>query len=301
MQKSPILPDEDGLTIAAVVRRRLNVPWSRARALCERGKVALEGEHATDPAARVKGGQELVIDERLRPPKPRTAARIVFEDEHVLVIDKPSGVSSVPFDERDTGTAMDAVREAWRYEKRRARPLYVAHRIDKETSGLLAFALSRRAEKGLKALFHDHDLERTYICAAHGSVDDQKIESMLVKDRGDGLRGSTDRPRMGKRAVTHVCVLECMPLATLCEVRLETGRTHQIRIHLSEAGHPIVGERVYIRDYKGTLIQSPRLLLHAATLGFVHPITRAPVRLFSPLPKDFEAELARCRAATSPG
>jgi len=173
------------------------------------------------------------------------------------------------------------------------------HRIDKETSGLLAFAKSGRAERELKELFAAHDIERTYLCVAHGRLSSRSIESMLVDDRGDGLRGSTRRPGTGKRALTHVGVLETLPKATLCEVRLETGRTHQIRIHLSEAGHPVVGERVYVRDFSGgdyELLASSRLLLHAATLGFVHPVTRASVRLSSPLPEDFLAELARLRA-----
>jgi len=304
-QEFRVLADEEGLTVSAVVRRHLGAAgagasWSRARDLCARGKVALDGEPALDPAARVKRAQRLAIDEHARAPKPPTAAEIVFEDSHVVVIDKPCGVSSVPFSERETGTAMDMIRDAWRHEGRRsiARPLFVVHRIDKETSGLLAFAKSRRAESELKALFHAHDVERAYLCVAHGRMSDRRIESMLAVDRGDGLRGSTRRPGTGKRAVTHVRVLEDLPLATLCEVRLETGRTHQIRIHLSEAGHPIVGERVYIRDYghKGLKpIESARLLLHAATLGFVHPITGARVRLSSPLPKDFSAELARLR------
>ena len=300
-QESRVLADEEGLTVSAVVRRRLGpgASWSRARELCARGKVALDGAPALDGAARVKGGQELVIDSQARPPKPPAAAEIVFDDAHVVVIDTPSGVSSVPFQEGETGTAVDSIRDAWRHEGRRSpeRPLFVVHRIDKETSGLLAFAKTRRAESALKALFKAHDVERTYLCVAHGRVSARRIESMLAADRGDGLRGSTRRPG-GKRAVTHLRVLEDLPLATLCEARLETGRTHQIRIHLSEAGHPIVGERVYVREYASRglkLHDSPRLLLHAATLGFVHPVTRKRVRLSSPLPEDFRAELERLR------
>ncbi|MEK9145462.1 MAG: RluA family pseudouridine synthase, partial [Elusimicrobiota bacterium] len=278
-QGSRVLPEEEGLTLSALVRRRLAAAgaaasWSRARELCERGKVILDGKAALDPAARVKSGQRVVIDLHARPPKPPTAAKIVFEDAHLVVIDKPSGVSSVPFAEGETGTAMESVLEAWRHQRRRssARGLRVVHRIDKETSGLLAFAKSGRAEEALKALFHAHDIERAYLCVACGRVSDRTIESMLVPDRGDGLRGSTRRPGMGKRALTHVRVLERLGEATLCEARLETGRTHQIRIHLSEAGHPILGERVYIRECGKNeleLIESPRLLLHAATLGFI--------------------------------
>jgi 23S rRNA pseudouridine1911/1915/1917 synthase len=136
-------------------------------------------------------------------------------------------------------------------------------------------------------------MERMYVCAAHGVVTAGRIESNLVVDRGDGLRGSTSDPNRGKRAVTHVTVRQALRGATLCEVRLETGKTHQIRIHLAESGHPLVGEPVYIRDYGGTLMSSPRLLLHAATLGFEHPITGEHVSLSSPLPPDFTAVIER--------
>ena len=300
-----MLADEEEQTVAALVRRRLSadgaeVPWSRARELCTRGKVTLDGVTALDPAARVKRGQMLAVDEHARTPKPSSAADIVFEDAHVVVLDKPTGVSSVPYEKRESGTAMDMIRAAWRHEGRRATttPLFVVHRIDKETSGLLAFAKTKLAERELQALFRAHDVERTYLCVAHGRMPDRRIESMLVTDRGDGLRGSTHSPGKGKRAVTHVRAVEELPLVTLCEVKLETGKTHQIRIHLAEAGHPLVGERVYIRDYtfKGhEPLPSSRLLLHAATLGFVHPVTGARVQLSSPLPDDFTAELSKLR------
>jgi 23S rRNA pseudouridine1911/1915/1917 synthase len=298
--------DEDGLTLAAVVRQRLGadsgaeVPWSRARGLCTRGKISIDGKAALDPALRVKRGQQVTIDERAPIPKPEFAATIVFEDSHVVVIDKPTGVSSVPYEKREQGTAMDMIRAAWRHQGRRATttPLFVVHRIDKETSGLLAFAKTKMAERELQTLFRAHEVERTYLCVAHGRVRDRRIESMLLTDRGDGLRGSTHRPGQGKRAVTHVRVVEELPLATLCEVKLETGKTHQIRIHLAEDGHPLVGEKVYIRDLVkrgGEPLPSTRLMLHAATLGFAHPVSKQIVRLSSSLPEDFTSELARLR------
>jgi len=297
-----VVEDEEGMTLAALVRQRLggDTPWSRARSLCARGKVLVDGLAALDPAARVTRGQEVIVDEHAPVPKPPSAATIVFEDAHVVVIDKPAGVSSVPYEKREAGTAMDAIRAAWRHVGRRATstPLHVVHRIDKETSGLLAFAKTKLAERELAALFRAHDVERTYVCVAHGRVEDRRIESMLVVDRGDGLRGSTRRPGQGKRAVTHVRVLEALPLATVCEVRLETGKTHQIRIHLAEDGHPLVGEKVYIRDYTrrgNEPLPSARLLLHAATLGFAHPTTGARVQLSAALPDDFTAELSRLR------
>jgi 23S rRNA pseudouridine1911/1915/1917 synthase len=213
----------------------------------------------------------------------------------VVVIDKPAGINSVPYEDRETGTAMDLIRGAWR---RMGKPtttvaLHVVHRIDRATSGLLCFAKSKRAEMGLAAQLRAHTMERMYICVAHGTVTPGRIESQLVADRGDGIRGSSSDPNRGKRAITHVGVRQKLRHATLCEIRLETGKTHQIRIHLAESGHPLVGEPVYIRDYPGKLLTSSRLLLHAATLGFEHPITGERVSLSAPLPPDFTAVVDR--------
>src|SRR5262249_7446653 len=120
--------------------------------------------------------------------------------------------------------------------------------------------------------------------------------SYLVDDRGDGLRGSAPPGvREGQLAVTHVRPVESLHGATLIECKLETGRTHQIRIHLSEAGHPLVGERVYVRDFKSTLIPAPRLMLHAAELGFIHPDREEPMRFREEPPADFRETLARLR------
>jgi len=216
----------------------------------------------------------------------------VFEDAHVAIIDKPAGVSSVPYEKREAGTAMDLLRDAWRRQGKPATSvaLHVVHRIDKETSGLIVFAKSKRAEVALAAQFRTHAVDRLYLCVAHGDVRAQTIDTFLVADRGDGLRGSG---RTGKRAVTHVRPVARLAGATQCEVRLETGKTHQIRIHLAERGHPLVGERVYIRDFAGEPIASSRLLLHAATLGFAHPVTGAPVAVTSPLPADFTEVVRR--------
>src|SRR5205823_6034130 len=218
----------------------------------------------------------------------------VFDDAHVVVIDKPSGVSSVPYEDRELGTAMDLIRGAWRRQGKPATTvaLHVVHRIDRATSGLLMFAKSKRAELGIAAQLRAHTCERMYLCVAHGDVGHARIESFLVPDRGDGLRGSGDA-RRGKRAVTHVRPRERLRGATLCEVTLETGKTHQIRIHLAERGHPLVGETVYVRDYRGTIITSARLMLHAATLGFEHPITGERIAMAAATPPDFDAVVAR--------
>jgi 23S rRNA pseudouridine1911/1915/1917 synthase len=232
--------------------------------------------------------------------------RIVFEDPHLVVIDKPEGVSSVPYERKESGTALDLVRDVWRRQGRRATvtPLYIVHRLDKDTSGLLCFAKTKLGERGMHRVFKQHLAERSYLAVAHGRVAPGRIESYLQADRGDGLRGSNPRAREGQRAVTHVAALEPLAGATLCQVRLETGRTHQIRIHLAERGHPLVGETVYIRDLLRAgkrPIEARRLLLHAETLGFTHPVTGANLRWTSELPADFLEILDRLRRSPPRG
>ncbi len=288
--------DQAGVALAAFVKARANVAWSVAKRHVASGKVFVDGAVVTSVDHRLAPGQQVEV--RMAAPRPRDPERegvLVYDDPHVVVIDKPAGVNSVPYEEREAGTAMDLVRGAWRRMGKPATsvPLHVIHRIDRATSGLLAFAKTKRAEVGLGAQLRAHTMERMYLCVAHGTVNPGRIESNLVADRGDHLRGSTSDPSRGKRAVTHVSVRQALRGATLCEVRLETGKTHQIRIHLSESGHPLVGETVYIRDYRGTPLPSARLLLHAATLGFQHPITGEHVSLSTPLPADFTTVVDR--------
>jgi len=283
-----------GGTVAAALRRRMSdKSWNEVKRLCSTGKVMVDGVVSLDPALRVQSGQRLEL--RLRAPRPVATPpgfRIAFEDAHVVVVEKPSGISSVPYDRKETGTAMDLVRATWRRGGKRATatPLYIVHRIDKDTSGLLCFAKTRLAERGLHQVFQRHTADRFYLAVAHGEVAAARIESRLVTDRGDGIRGSTRHADQGQEAVTHVEPLKPLRGATLCRVRLETGRTHQIRIHLSERGHPLVGETVYNREFYRTdrpQIASARLLLHAALLGFPHPVTGVLVELRTPPPDDF--------------
>jgi 23S rRNA pseudouridine1911/1915/1917 synthase len=288
--------DAPGATLAAFVKARTGVPWSVAKRQIASGKVFVDGACAMAIDLRLALGQSVELRAGApRPHDPGREAVLVHDDAHVVVIDKPSGISSVPYEDRETGTAMDLIRATWRRQGKPATSvaLHVVHRIDRATSGLLMFAKTKKAELGLAAQLRAHTVARSYLCVAHGAMTSRRIESHLVRDRGDGLRGSTTRYDQGKRAVTHVEVQRPLRGATLCRVLLETGRTHQIRIHLAEAGHPLVGEQVYIRDYHGSILTSPRLLLHAATLGFDHPVTGARIELSSPLPSDFVAVMER--------
>jgi 23S rRNA pseudouridine1911/1915/1917 synthase len=275
-------------------------PWSEVKRWVTSGKVEVDGVVERDPGRQLAPGSVVALNMGT----PRKAGHqaeipVVFHDAHVILVDKPEGISSVPYDDDDRDTALDRARAWLRAEVGPGPPPRVVHRIDKDTSGLLVFARSRLAERVLANQLRLHTMERRYLCVVHGRISPQRIESTLTPDRGDGLRGSTTRPG-AKRAVTHVDVVEQLDGATLCRVRLETGRTHQIRVHLAEAGHPLIGERVYIRDYQRTGREprpAKRLLLHAATLGFTHPVGDVPMHFESPLPPEFEAALQALRKA----
>jgi 23S rRNA pseudouridine1911/1915/1917 synthase len=294
-----------GVTVAAALRDQLpGRSWRDVRRLVERGKVVIGGEIELDPARRLAGGEtvELRVSAPTPGPPPPEGFKLVFEDGHLVIIEKPQGISSVPYERKESGTALDLIRDAWRRQKRDATstPLYTVHRIDKDTSGLLCFAKTRLAERGMHVVFQRHLADREYLAVANGAVESGRIESQLVADRGDGLRGSTRRRDEGQRAVTHIEAIERLPRATVCRVRLETGRTHQIRIHLAESGHPLVGETVYIRDLTRPPIQADRLMLHAATLGFEHPVTKKALTFRAEPPKDYLMIMERLRAGKGP-
>jgi 23S rRNA pseudouridine1911/1915/1917 synthase len=180
------------------------------------------------------------------------------------------------------------------------KPVRAVHRLDKDTSGLVVFARTVEAERHLGRQFRAHTIERIYRSIVRGQAKNARIESWLVRDRGDGRRGSAATPGQGQRAVTHVHVVEKMGNYTLVECRLETGRTHQLRIHLGEVGTPLCGERIYDRPLHGRPLTDgsgmKRVALHASLLGFVHPATGERMRWNSNLPKDMADLIARLRA-----
>ncbi|MBL8608413.1 MAG: RluA family pseudouridine synthase [Myxococcales bacterium] len=297
-----------GKPLDGAVRALFGLTWGKARAFVERGKVTVGGDVVVEGDRRVRAGAVLELDPA-RPAPARASdlgsAALVHVDAQVVVVRKPSGISTVPFDENETGTLDERVRAI--LSKRGSgggRPnLGVVHRIDKETSGLVVFTRTWLAKQSLTQQFREHTVVRRYLAIVHGAPATRTFRSHLIADRGDGLRGSWEaRPRKspkaeGQLAVTHVKRLERRGAASLVECRLETGRTHQIRIHLSEAGHPLVGERVYVRNFAGEPIAAPRLMLHAAVLGFVHPSTGEDVLFEDPMPDD----MARVWAKLSEG
>lgn len=278
-----------------------NVGWKPLRKAIETGKVRVDDRVVTDPRTLVDAGAKIEV--RMSAPRagpkgslPKSAW--VFVDRNVVVIDKPPGVSSVPYEPEERGALSDLVRsELARRQGSGIPPLGIVHRLDKETSGLMVFARNVDAKRILKQAFRFHTIERRYLALCHGNPGSRTFRSRLIEDRGDGRRGSTKNPKLGQPAVTHVKVLEAFENASLVECRLETGRTHQIRIHLSEAGHPVVGERVYVHE-ELPKFGATRLMLHATELGFIHPVTGERLHFEVEPPADMQRVLAELVSAS---
>jgi 23S rRNA pseudouridine1911/1915/1917 synthase len=297
--------DQAGHTLAQVVRElQPGISWNKARELCQRGKVQCNGAVATDGAQRLRAGDEIAINVHA----PRVRANVFDEgallhvDSQFVVVDKPAGLISVPFEEGDKDTLIDRVRALLRRKgEPKSSELGIVQRLDKDTTGVMMFTRTLAAKRHMQQLFRTHDIERRYVAIVHGDCKTASFDTQLLRDRGDGIRGSYGLFRRPKgpvpddsqRAITHVRPLRALKGATLVECRIDTGRQHQIRIHLSEAGHPLVGEAVYVRDYSGPRISAARPMLHARTLGFAHPRHGEHVSFQSEPPDDFKELLER--------
>jgi 23S rRNA pseudouridine1911/1915/1917 synthase len=246
---------------------------------------------------RLEGGATVAWDEESALPsrseEPAEAEfRVAWEDDHVVVVDKPAGVVVHPGAGRAGGTLADALlaHGATGGPEGRAG---IVHRLDRDTSGLLVVARSEEAYRGLSRLVRRRAVEREYLALVQGRPRSWRgrIEASIGRDRRDPTRHSldTDTPR---HAVTDFSVDELLPEHTLLRVRLETGRTHQIRVHLAAIDLPVVGDRTYgVQD-----LGLKRQFLHACRLAFPHPVTGERVDVEAPLPDDLEAALASARA-----
>ncbi|MDG4647451.1 RluA family pseudouridine synthase [Roseibacterium sp. SDUM158017] len=305
---------------------------SRLARLIEAGSVRVNGAVATDVRAKLAEGDEIEIAVE-EAAEVETAAQdiplvIVHEDADLIVIDKPAGMVVHPAPGSPEGTLVNALLHHFGDELSgiggERRP-GIVHRIDKDTSGLLVVAKSDRAHHGLAAQFADHSIEREYQALCHGVPDvaDPRLRGVRgVHVTPDGTirvttqlaRHKTDRQRQavlfqgGRHAVTHLRMEESFTGAVArISCRLETGRTHQIRVHLAHLGHGLVGDRVYggrrkvsekaLGPAASEVMGFPRQALHAATLGFVHPVTGETLRFTAPLPPDMAGLLASLRAA----
>lgn len=284
-ERFEVAPDDEGLRLDQVLARRIaGLSRRRARLLVDLGGVFVDRARVKVASRPVRAGQVIeavlgsVLD-RAGDEAPPPEVPIVHEDADLVVVDKPAGLVTAPTPESDRGNLLDFL------TRRGAGPVWLVHRIDRMTSGLLVFARTPEANRALGDLFARHDVEREYRAVVAGVPTDQTI----------------DRPIDGKRAVTHVRVLEALAGAALVSARLETGRTHQIRIHLAGIGHPVLGDAQHGGEVARRFTpRPPRLALHAAVLGFVHPRTGEALRFESPLPPDLAGWLATLPRSSTP-
>jgi 23S rRNA pseudouridine1911/1915/1917 synthase len=289
-----------------------------------------------DGCRRLKNGEVVHVFEHSRTPQPTAEdVEVLYCDEHLVVVVKPALMTTLRHREergwkesrKNVQPTLDEVLprivqemegpargdrpmrgrgkgggpRAVRHPARRARlPRIVAvHRLDRDTSGVMVFARTPVAEQKLVKQFKEHTIERVYLAVVHGHVAPQTIETQLVRDRGDGLRGSARAGEEGERAVTHVRPVEDLGEYSLVECRLETGRTHQIRIHLAERGRLVCGDPIYRKRLEGPPIEdksgAPRLALHAARLGFEHPVMGERLEFEAELPEDLARFVDRLR------
>ncbi|WP_363346521.1 RluA family pseudouridine synthase [Methylocystis echinoides] len=290
---------------------------SRIKSLIEGGRVALRGAAMRDPAKKLTPLDEIVLD--VPPPEPAEpqaeaiALNIVYEDAHLIVIDKPAGLVVHPASGHESGTLVNALiahcGESLSGVGGVKKP-GIVHRIDKDTTGLLVIAKTDAAHHGLSALFADHgrtlSLTREYLAFVWGVPDRAHgtIETHLGRHSIQREKMAVVSQSRGREAITHWEKVADYGVASLIRCQLETGRTHQIRVHLAHIGHPLIGDATYGAGFKTKIAKLPegareavealgRQALHAETLGFEHPITREEMMFESELPDD----LAALRAA----
>jgi 23S rRNA pseudouridine1911/1915/1917 synthase len=278
----------------------------RLKALIRSGAVETQGRLVRDPAIKVQGGESL----RVEVPEPTPAhnapqdipLKIVFEDEHLLVVDKPAGLVVHPAAGNIDGTLVNALLHHCGGSLSGiggvARP-GIVHRIDKDTSGLLVVAKTDVAHEGLAKQFAAHSVDRRYLAIVSGAPrgNEGKVDAPLARSSANRKKIAIVEGGRGKRAITHWKRLQVLKDAAMVECRLETGRTHQVRVHMASIGHPLVGDPVYGRSGKAhrTLLNElgfQRQALHAAELGFTHPVTKRALSFSSPLPADMQELLS---------
>ncbi|MBU3888238.1 RluA family pseudouridine synthase [Methylosinus sporium] len=286
---------------------------TRLKALIEDGRLTIGGGAARDASRRLAAGDSVTL--AVPPPEPaepqpeNIPLNVVFEDAHLLVVDKPAGLVVHPAHGHETGTLVNALLAhcgASLSGIGGVKKPGIVHRIDKDTSGLLVVAKTDAAHKGLSRLFEDHGrklhLVREYLAFVWGAP--ERRHGVIEAPIG---RHSTQREKMavvpeerGREAVTHWELVESFGPASLVACQLETGRTHQIRVHMAHIGHPLIGDATYGAGFKTkTALLAPaaraavetlgRQALHAASLGFMHPVTREELMFESELPEDLTA------------
>lgn len=299
--EATIAPQSDGWRLDRALAEAVpTLSRERLKVLIASGAVTRDGQMVRDPAKRASAGERVAVAVP-NPTAPHNEAQdiplvVAYEDEHLIVIDKPAGLVVHPAAGNLDGTLVNALLHHCGGSLSGiggvARP-GIVHRIDKDTSGLMVAAKTDRAHEGLARQFHDHNIDRRYRAIVGGQPRpaEGKVDAPLA-------RSATNRKKIaivagGKRAVTHFRTLERLHEAALVECRLETGRTHQVRVHMASIGHALLGDPVYGRTksaHKALLetLGFRRQALHAAHLGFIHPVKSTALAFDSPMPADMQ-------------
>jgi 23S rRNA pseudouridine1911/1915/1917 synthase len=299
-----------GAALATELHDHLKVSHRQAKGLIDAGLVTVTGQEARSYGLRLKAGDTVAVSfdpDRVYTalPHPRKADEkpfeILWEDRHLLFVDKPAGLLTVPAEKHNDPCLAEAITDHYRRRGFKRFHLFIAHRLDRYTSGVLVFAKTPEALNGLKCIFDEHHLRRVYIAILAGELPENAgtLTDRLVERKSlrmavvpEGSKARHDR-KGAKLAVTHYRVLERLPGHTVVEVKLETGRRNQIRVQFAERGFPLLGDKVY-----GTASEAiDRQALHAQLLGFRHPVTEENVTVEAPLPADMENLLKALRNA----
>ncbi|HEY3706384.1 MAG TPA: RluA family pseudouridine synthase [Terracidiphilus sp.] len=315
----------------------LDASRSRVQLLLSQGDVLID-QNTPKASLKLRGGETITITGEPHPAPLKATAEniplhIVFEDDHLAIVDKPAGMmvhagSGQTEDARSRGTLVNALLHHFQSLSTTAGELRpgIVHRLDKDTSGLIIVAKSDRAHAKLAAMFSGRDIRKTYIALVHGEVARPRgtINAAIARDPVRRTRMTTRPQENARSAISHYEILRKLSTRfgkfTLVQVRIETGRTHQIRVHMASIGHPVVGDTLYgaasqitdqvaaqaatsraaRRNTPPQRLKLDRNFLHSAQLEFTHPITRKPLQLQAALPAELDAFLTRLEGDTTP-
>jgi len=282
-----------------------DLSWRQIREAIAKGQATVDGEVQRDEAFETAAAATAEIN-RNRPAQSRARANfeILHEDEHIIVLNKPAGLLSIPSSPHagsSEDTVLKRVREYMAFKLGHKTYVGMLHRLDRDTSGSLAVALSKDAHAAGREMFKRHAFERHYLAVVQGIPNPPQgtIEAKISTGYRSGRRKLVDDDEEGLESATDYRVKQRLKNAALLELRLHTGRQHQIRLHLEQLGHPLLGERVYAEGdarqsrVGKTRVEARRNMLHAWTLAFPHPLTGAAIAVEAPLPEDFQRVLAR--------
>jgi 23S rRNA pseudouridine1911/1915/1917 synthase len=288
----------------ALIRLHPTLSRRKAREVIEKGQVDVDGQTVVSSGHEVGEAAAIRWDpHRKARSRARSTLPVLYQDEWLVVVDKPAGLLSVPTSpEAKEDTALVRVQDYARHLSPRRPYAAAVHRLDRDTSGALAFALKPEARSALRDLFREHRIERRYAALVEGvpRAESGVVDVPLYDEYEAGKRRVARRGEPARDALTRWSVRERFERAAVLDVELGTGRQHQIRVHLAHIGHPVLGDRVYRDRRTDPPADAPRQMLHARRLAFRHPFTQAEVSVESPLPEDFRKAVAALRRASRP-